>query len=689
MDSGTHPILLSVDTEAEADPLDQPGIRRNPVGVQLLSPSLHSQLFPGPSLPKPPQPLLEISRSHLRSHGLSPDGAATLTEISLDMPDLRGSNIRDHFHALGKQTAEPYLSMAKAFASAQLPPMPVRWEMGRAGWTKYTAGGGMEAVEDLGDETMVSFDVETLYKLSSYPVMATAVTPNGWYSWLSPTLFETPTAVEPDDRPPWDTSTPTHHPHDLIPLFPRGSSLPRLVIGHNVGYDRARVFEEYDLARTSTRWLDTLSFHVATRGITSVQRPAWLKHRKHKKEKLDREAEAIEYLREQAQLDGDGPLLESLADSAADVEAMQKRWEDVTAMNSLAEVANLHCGYPVDKSIRNRFADESITHASQLVPELHTLLSYCGSDVKITHDVYNKVLPLFLDSCPHPASFAGVLAMGSSFLPVNESWQEYLENAEMKYREMDQGVKTALRVLAEKVRKAGRQQGDPWNEQLDWTPKTARWADDLVLPEEPVSGSSAVELGSSSGSSSVPERAEKSASPLSVTSDQTPAWLVPLLDNPGEIASNRSQRYLLPLLLRLSYKSHPVAYLSEHFWCFRVPHSQISQYVDDHGPPVELSPKDVRLEPFLEDYAFLRIAKGDEARKVKLTGSGVKKMVRSGELKSDGYQALLEASLSKLDGGDERWSQCLQDLKVRGTGDAWASQLDWTSLSEPRLNHPI
>ena len=664
--------------------------RRNAVGVQLLSPSLHSQLFPGPSLPKPPKSLLQISESHLKDHGLSPTGAAVLDEISFDMPALEGSNIRDHFHALGAQTAEPYLGMAKAFADAELPPMPDRWEMVRAGWTKYKADGEMEAVPDLGEETTVSFDVETLYKLSSYPCMATAVTPNGWYSWLCPTLFEIqPNNAPPPDRPPWDTSTPQQHPHDLIPLFPPGSDTPRLVIGHNVGYDRARVFEEYDLKRTSTRWIDTLSFHVATRGITSVQRPIWMKHRKSKKEKLDQEADAIEFLKEQAELKGDMAMLDSLADSAAEIESMQKRWEDVTAMNSLAEVANLHCGIPVDKSIRNRFGDESINHASQLIPELHDLLTYCGGDVRVTHDVYKKVLPLFLESCPHPASFAGILVMGSSFLPVNESWQEYLESAESKYREMNEGVKTALRVLAEKVRKAGKQEADAWSEQLDWTPKIARWGDDFDPTSQELDRQhqrpsstagekesiTSIELEESADMSS--ETGSKPAVMDLETKTTTPAWLAPLLSDPGELFSNTFQRYIHPLLLRLTYKSHPIAYLSEHYWCFRVPHSQISTYVDAHGSPVDLSPKDGRLEHYLEEYAFFRISGPDEARKTKLTGSGVKKMVRNGELKSGGYQGLLE---NGVDQGEEGWWRCVEDMRNRGEDDVWGSQLDWSGV---------
>lgn len=663
-----------------ADEIVTPGLRRNPVGVQLLSPSLHAQLFPGPSLPKPPAPLLRVSTAHLNQHGLLPEAAAVLDELSFDMPPLHGSNIRDHFHALGRQTAEPYLSMATEFANSTLPPKPEHFEMTKSGWTKYFADGSWEAVDDLGDETTVSFDVETLYKLSSYPVMATAVTPNGWYSWLSPSIFQAPPSELPPAQMPWDTSTPDHYPHDLIPLFPAGSDIPRLVIGHNVGYDRARVIEEYDLKRTSTRWLDTLSFHVATRGITSVQRPTWMKYRKNKKEKLEREAEAIDFLRQEAESDGKMDLLEPLAEAASEVEAMQKSWEDVTAMNSLAEVASLHCGIPVDKSIRNRFADESITHASQLVPELHSLLTYCGSDVKITHDVFTKVLPLFLDSCPHPASFAGILTMGSSFLPVNESWQEYLESAESKYREMDQGVKRALRVLAEKARKAGKQ-NDPWSQQLDWSEKSARWADDFdpTNPDDSVSNTadtSPAESGSWRDVSTTP-----------ATKTGTPAWLLPIQNEPKEIISNSSLRYLVPLLLRLSYKSHPVVHLQKHNWCFYVPHSQISTYVDIHGPPVDLSSSaaDQRLDRLLEEHAFFRISGPDEPRRTKLIGPGAGALVRKGELMSEEYQELLEKMTGKssvVKELEDDLGKCVEDMKKRGKDDPWGSQLDWTTIGQ-------
>ncbi|WWC61419.1 uncharacterized protein I303_104003 [Kwoniella dejecticola CBS 10117] len=656
-------------------------LRRNPVGVQMLSPSLHSQLFPGKPLAKPPRDLLDISLNHLSANNLYPDGAAVLPEINFDMPPLQGTNIRDHFYNLGHQTAEPYLSLAKEFMRSTLPKMPTKWELSRSGWTKYHADGRMEPVDDLGEESLVSFDVETLYKLSPFPVMATAVTPNAWYSWLSPTIFEEPPATPHPEPEAWDTSAPLHHPHELIPLF-KGSK-PRIVIGHNVGYDRARVKEEYDLERTSTRWIDTLSLHVATRGITSVQRPAWMAHRKNKKAKMLREQESQDAFREIAEENNDLEFLQGLqdwgGDEASDAEgASAKKWEDVTSVNSLAEVAFLHCGIPVDKSIRNRFADESIKHASQLRNELHELLTYCAGDVHITHKVYEKVLPLFLDSCPHPASFSGVLSMGNSFLPVDQHWEEYLKNAESTYKEMDQGVKRALRVLAEKTRKEGMKEGDPWIEQLDWSPKTARWAD---APES--DGTGVQEEDASSVAASTTDTSIDIKTPPATEVKTLPKWLSDLRKDPSYIISAHTQRYLLPLFLRLSYKGHPVAYLADHHWCLLVPHASSSEYIDSHGEPVELKPKkDKLLEPLEEHYSFFRI--GKDVKKTKLVGSGIRSMLRKGELTSAYPELLAKVTQTDLTGVQKKLWECAKDLEKLGKDDIWAQQLDWTPVPEER-----
>ena len=87
-----------------------------------------------------------------------------------------------------------------------------------------------------------------------YPVMAAALSDEAWYTWISPNLF--------DPKPAGADLTPS----DMIPVETGGDS-HRLIIGHNVSYDRARCSEQYRRAPASkTRFLDTMSMHIAVSG---------------------------------------------------------------------------------------------------------------------------------------------------------------------------------------------------------------------------------------------------------------------------------------------------------------------------------------------------------------------------------------------------------------------------------------
>ena len=595
-----------------------------------------------------------LSKRHLRDHGLEPGGSAVLNEINFDLPPLQGRNIRQHFRNIGAQTAEPYLSLAKEFAVASLPPPPEWFATDQPGWIRYDQDGSFEPVDDLGDEKLISFDVEVLYKLSPYPVMACAASPTHWYSWLSPAIFEDPPTVPPPPRPKWDKTVRQDQPRDLIPLF--SGNHARIAIGHNVGYDRARVAEEYSLDHTPTRWLDTLSLHAASRGISSNQTPAWHSYRSKKRS-------------EESMLDaimdsGDPDLIARLSDGDEDVQAAT-RWEDITAINSLAEVAALHCGYSVDKSIRSRFGDETITHASQLRDELQELLQYNAEDVRVTHDVYQKVFPLFLESCPHPASFAGILPMGTSFLPVDKSWPQYLKNAEELYRQMEENVKSGLRVLADQVRREG-PKDDPWLEQLDWSEKRARWVTE---------GDS---IASTSQSDSMTPESTGPTEPKSRDfPPDTPAWLASIITDPDAYRTSNAASRTLPLLLRMTFRGHYVAYTSRGMWCFRVPKSMAGHFPDHEE--VTLADSDKALFPCLDDSVFLRVARYGSSKVSKLLGQAFLK--KEGDRLGSPNQALLKRVISGSVTADAI-VELANEAQARGCDDPWGMQLDWTIPSE-------
>ena len=454
--------------------------------MQLLSRSLHSQIFQNVSFPSPHQTYTQIAREHLDKHQLNPTSSSTHPDIAFTLPPLQADTIDSHFYAIGAKVAEPYLSMSKKLASTTLPPLPERWVI-QSGWTKYWTGedGLHESVESP-DEELLVFDVESMPKYHQFAVMACAASPTAWYAWISPWLLKETTDTQ-----------------QLIPLG--GPSRKRIVVGHNVSYDRARTLEEYSLERPGTRWLDTMALHVAVNGISSHQRPAWSKYRKQKQASRTMKDEAVESvlgliaelkreMKDEVDADKKWELLrrvEEMEESLPSLQAIQEvggeredeeeneamaqqRWEDLTSANSLADVARLHCGIEVDKSTRDDFMTSS---PDAILADISTYLTYCANDVAVTLQVFCKTLPAFLNKCPSPVSFAGMCSMGSSFLTVDEGWERYLENAESKYQELEGKVGAALKSLAEEARLLladDKWKGDVWLEQLDWTPKKPR-----------------------------------------------------------------------------------------------------------------------------------------------------------------------------------------------------------------------
>lgn len=463
-------------------------VKRNELGVQLLSRRVHSQVFKNVMFPHPSEACIQIARDHLGVHGLDPSQGSVLPNISFTLPPLQGKNIDEHFHRLGAAAAQPWLGLARDFSSAPLPPKPDYWNL-QSGWTKYIHqddGSSYHIPVDYPDDPALSFDIETLPRYHPYPVMACAVSKGAWYAWVSPWLMG-----ESED------------PEHLIPFG--NPDMHRVVVGHNVSYDRSRIAEEYSLNGTKSRFIDTMALHIAVKGISSHQRPAWRKHRKTKEKEEERRAEAIEtvenLLQESEILDQEGidemkkeglrklrsdmeeslPLLRS--DESDVDDASSKRWEDLTSANSLADVARLHCDIDMDKDIRNDFLTLS---REEILDNAQDYLNYCGEDVYVTHAVFSRVLPEFLKACPSPVSFAGILTMGSSFLTVNESWEKYIENAEKVYQDLEENVRGRLVQLAREAKELmvdDKWKGDVWLEQLDWTPKIAKESRGIVCEQ--------------------------------------------------------------------------------------------------------------------------------------------------------------------------------------------------------------
>ena len=73
----------------------------------------------------------------------------------------------------------------------------------------------------------------------------------------------------------------------------------------------------------------------------------------------------------------------------------------------------------VDKSLRDIFVTGTIDDVKN---KLDDLIHYCALDVFYTHEIFKEVYPKFTQICPHPATFLGMLEMGSCYLPITKRW---------------------------------------------------------------------------------------------------------------------------------------------------------------------------------------------------------------------------------------------------------------------------
>ncbi|KAJ3344101.1 DNA-directed DNA polymerase gamma mip1 [Gonapodya sp. JEL0774] len=601
----------------------------NPHGIQMLPQALRASLFPNPRVgPHPAQ--TNVANKHLKHHRLNTREPDLVPPIELPLPKLKGQDISEHFWNIGVEQAEPYLSMAEGFATLGLeemvdgaaaaggfgtptwtiPPMPTQWVM-EEGWTFYPphsprvrdsstaktarkskkttrtpAPPPPRSVPYPPDQCLV-FDIEGVKRDGPWAVMAVALGPSGWYSWCSPRIVDSRRAKI--DSPEGWRDLPAEQM--LIPmsdLTENGRKKAKLLIGHNVGFDRARVLDEYHVDQGGARYVDTMSLHVAVAGLSSQQRGIWLKARKDA-----REAAAGQDFEESGQVaskrggrkvaskenDEEGvtappslldlpPLdIYEVASSygvpltGSDVKAISgtfsatsgtkesgsksplatkedPKWLEETATNALHIVAEHYANISLDKSDRDVFMTGGVP---EVVEQFDELMTYCAKDVYATYMVFRAVWPKFRAKCPHPVSFAGLLHMGSGYLPTQRKvWEGFISSAEAAYRERMEDIERRLKRLAdEAVAKSPEDvRQDPWLRALDWT-----------VPNSP---------------------ARKT--PKSIALAGMPNWYRELWDSEsGSIRITTSKR-VSPYLLRLAWNGYPLYYSKTvGSWCYRVP----------------------------------------------------------------------------------------------------------------------
>lgn len=533
-------------------PIDKTEFRKNALNIQMLSANLYDQLFNEPHHMN--EDLLKMSLKELSKYDL-PSILHKVPDVELQLPPIEG-NIIDHFYKIAKIQSDPYAILMDEFLKHELPAMPKTWVF-REGWTRY-CGNKCEPC-DYPTEKVIIFDIEVCCTEGDLPTLATAVTSEAWYSWTSKDLINCNTRSGRNlgylckDLIPLETSINSKEKST------EWTNTPKLCIGHHVAFDRSRIMEQYWLSRTALRFIDTMSLHVAISGITSYQKT----------------------------------LLKS-KDTIED-----ESWQQYSSLNSLNEVYKLYCKSDLSKSDREIFVKGSLKDINS---DFQNLMTYCANDVKATTQVLRKLWPMFLERFPHPVTLAGILELGTSYLPVNSNWNRYLNTSNEIFEDLDIESKFLLSQQANQACQLmynDNYKKDLWLWDQNWISKELKLKKEkkkkkeITVENQPIEPIDIYE-----------ERflkLEETFKPLMESSERIPLkaphlagypeWYrklcAPPKDSnwvPGPVLIS-SGMHLVPKLLSLMWKALPLHYVRGHGWGQLVPYD-----TDIKLPDAELVP---------------------------------------------------------------------------------------------------
>lgn len=544
----------NTDVNSNTNSSEGDNVRVNEINMQMLPEALHRQLF----RKNDKENCLseeEVSdvKKNLTTYGINVKDATRFADVKLKLPALEGKDIEEHFYNIGNAQAKPYLKIINDIMK-DIPEMPTQW-LFKEGWTRYTADGTAESVDHPLEDGVI-FDVEVCMKQGPLPTLATAVSNKAWYGWVSNSLAQSIGRT-------YDTQLLT--PNVLIPMesgkeehgyrLSQHQKKPKIVVGHNVSYDRSRIKEQYWLNCTGTRFLDTMSLHVCVSGLNSYQRSL---------------------------------LLSKKANAEKEI------WQSTTSLNSLVEVHKLYCGHEISKDARDLFVEGSI---EDIKDNFNMLMSYCASDAVATHNILRNLFPLFQERFPHPVTLAGMLELGSAYLPVNSNWQRYLEESESTFDDLNYEAKVTLAKRADAVchlMHDEKYKQDLWMWDQDWSTRTIKMKSKVSKVKAASVETNIVQKESDAKYLSDDEEEEEN--PLAkefAYLEETrhllparmphmpgyPAWYRKLCPKerdedwaPGPQNISTSMQ-VVPKLLNLTWEKYPLHHIKEHGWGILVPYN--------------------------------------------------------------------------------------------------------------------
>nr|CAG4646028.1 EOG090X00SQ [Macrothrix elegans] len=549
----------------------------------MLHRAIQKQIFKRVPKTLSDETLVKI-KEHLTEHDLWGRSGDILPDADFKLPDLKGNDIAEHFLKIAEKQCGTYRSKLLDYISNGIPELPTSWNL-EPGWTRYMKCG--EAVKvDFPDEDAYVFDVEVCVQEGHIPTLATAVSGTHWYSWCSEALCH-----QTVEKSIWKELGHNYKLSELINLETKSAHYKtnsqhqreRIVIGHNVSYDRARVKEQYFLERTKLRFLDTMAMHIAVSGVTSFQRNI--------------------LLTQKSILNGGksstGSSLSGKRRSPAVEETIE--WHNVTSLNGLNDTYKLYCGgLGPDKGKRDVFVSGTL---NEIRDSFQELMTYCAKDCEATFRILTVLFPEFLTRFPHPVTFAGMLEMSTAYLPVNQNWRRYLDNSEDAYKELENELTQTLKREADITCSMSKQEAfrdDPWLWDLDWSTQFMKVKKTSKTSKSLNEGSSMeikddTKLASSKGYNDAEERddaevlihhLENSFRHLFSTKSQLykkspflpgyPNWYRSLCDRNAENAlfgpaDITTSSQVIPKLLKLTWDGYPLFHSKDLGWGYLVP----------------------------------------------------------------------------------------------------------------------
>ena len=233
-------------------------VRFNHFNIQMITKQMCEHLF-GSDYTETDMGIIEKAISELQAFDLLKK-QDEVSDVNLNLPKLEGKTIEEHFYNIGDSQCAPYRLLLENLIMNRIPQKPDEWVL-QPGWTRYI-GNSSEAVDYPKEDAFV-FDVEVCCREGHLPTLATAVSSEAWYSWTSSNLINGSKGTGgrkhylTDQLIPFE-SGPKERGYKLDERF----KTPKIVVGHHVSFDRARIKEQYWLERTALRFMDTMSLHV-------------------------------------------------------------------------------------------------------------------------------------------------------------------------------------------------------------------------------------------------------------------------------------------------------------------------------------------------------------------------------------------------------------------------------------------